>query len=185
MAIRIAVTTWPRPRSLNAPNADIGATGCSTIIPYKIKSHSVSARRNLGAAAVTVVASVPKHLSLQDTLQDKSYASIESFQARSFCGNPLPQASPNFGPRNPFCSSVPYSFLAMLRFAQLCESIAATTKKNEKVSLVADYLRATSVDESALAALYLCGRVFPRREGKAQRGRTRRPMWRGDSRPPS
>jgi DNA ligase-1 len=52
----------------------------------------------------------------------------------------------------------------MLRFAQLCESIAATTKKNEKVSLVADYLRATSVDESALAALYLCGRVFPRRE---------------------
>src|SRR5712664_1146953 len=164
MAIRIAVTTWPRPRSLNAPNADIGATGCSTIIPYKIKSHSVSARRNLGAAAVTVVASVPKHLSLQDTLQDKSYASIESFQARSFCGNPLPQASPNFGPRNPFCSSVPYSFLAMLRFAQLFESIAATTKKNEKVSLVADYLRATSVDESALAALYLCGRVFPRRE---------------------
>jgi len=53
---------------------------------------------------------------------------------------------------------------AMLRFAQLCESIAATSKKNEKVSLVADYLRATAVDDSALAALYLCGRVFPRRE---------------------
>src|SRR6267378_1225442 len=52
----------------------------------------------------------------------------------------------------------------MLRFAQLCESIAATSKKNEKVSLVADYLRTTRVDESALAALYLCGRVFPRRE---------------------
>src|SRR5467141_1920599 len=52
----------------------------------------------------------------------------------------------------------------MLRFAQLCESIAATSKKNEKVSLVADYLRTTRVDESALAALYLCGRVLPRRE---------------------
>src|SRR5258708_15158796 len=52
----------------------------------------------------------------------------------------------------------------MLRFAQLCESIAATTKKNEKVSFVADYLRTTSVEESDLAALYLCGRVFPRRE---------------------
>src|ERR1700730_12129893 len=52
----------------------------------------------------------------------------------------------------------------MLRFAQLSESIAATTKKNEKVSLVADYLRTTPVEESALAALYLCGRVFPRRE---------------------
>ncbi len=52
----------------------------------------------------------------------------------------------------------------MLRFAQLCESIAATTKKTEKVSLVADYLRTAPVEEAALGALYLCGRVFPRRE---------------------
>jgi DNA ligase 1 len=52
----------------------------------------------------------------------------------------------------------------MLRFAQLCESIAATTKKTEKVTLVADYLCATPVEEAALGALYLCGRVFPRRE---------------------
>src|SRR5216684_85434 len=60
--------------------------------------------------------------------------------------------------------SVRYWSSAMLRFAQLCESIAATSKKNEKVGLVADYLRTTPVEESALAALYLCGRVFPRRE---------------------
>jgi DNA ligase-1 len=52
----------------------------------------------------------------------------------------------------------------MLRFAQLCESIAATTKKTEKVSLVADYLRTAPVEEASLGALYLCGRVFPRRE---------------------
>ena len=52
----------------------------------------------------------------------------------------------------------------MLRFSQLCESIAATTKKNEKVSLVADYLRSAGAEEAALAALYLCGRVFPRRD---------------------
>jgi DNA ligase-1 len=52
----------------------------------------------------------------------------------------------------------------MLRFAQLCESIAATTKKTEKVSLVADYLRTAPVEDAALGALYLCGRVFPRRE---------------------
>jgi DNA ligase 1 len=52
----------------------------------------------------------------------------------------------------------------MLRFAQLCESVAATTKKTEKVALVADYLRSTPAEQSALAALYLCGRVFPRRE---------------------
>jgi len=52
----------------------------------------------------------------------------------------------------------------MLHFAQLCESVAATSKKNEKVSLAADYLPTTQIDESAIAALYLCGRVFPRRE---------------------
>src|SRR5713101_9322875 len=52
----------------------------------------------------------------------------------------------------------------MLRFAQLCESIAATAKKTEKVALVADYLRTVPVEEAALGALYLCGRVFPRRE---------------------
>jgi len=52
----------------------------------------------------------------------------------------------------------------MLRFAQLCESIAATTKKTEKVRLVAAYLQVTPVEEASLAALYLCGRVFPRRE---------------------
>jgi DNA ligase-1 len=52
----------------------------------------------------------------------------------------------------------------MLRFAQLCESIAATTKKTEKVRFVADYLRTAPVEEAALGALYLCGRVFPQRE---------------------
>jgi DNA ligase-1 len=52
----------------------------------------------------------------------------------------------------------------MLRFSQLCESIAATTKKTEKVRFVADFLRGSEIEEAALAALYLCGRVFPRRE---------------------
>jgi len=52
----------------------------------------------------------------------------------------------------------------MVRFSQLCESIAATTKKTEKIRLVADYLRKSSTENAALAALYLCGRVFPRRE---------------------
>ena len=52
----------------------------------------------------------------------------------------------------------------MFRFSQLCESITATTKKTEKIRLVADYLRSSSPETAALAALYLCGRVFPRRE---------------------
>jgi ATP-dependent DNA ligase I len=52
----------------------------------------------------------------------------------------------------------------MLRFSQLCEAIAATTKKKEKIRLVADYLQTVPLEEAALGALYLCGRVFPRRE---------------------
>src|ERR1700738_2169203 len=96
IAIKIAVTTWPRPRSLGAPTADIGATGCSTIIPYKIKSHRVSARRNLGAAAVTV-ASAPKHLSFQPAI----LRSIQSFQTPPFCVNRLNQASAIFRLRIP------------------------------------------------------------------------------------
>jgi DNA ligase 1 len=52
----------------------------------------------------------------------------------------------------------------MLLFSQLCESIAATSKKTEKVRLVAAFLRNAPVPEASLAALYLCGRVFPRSE---------------------
>src|SRR3954454_20047469 len=49
----------------------------------------------------------------------------------------------------------------MLLFAKTCESIAATTRKTEKVRIVADYLNARSVDEAAVAALFLSGRAFP------------------------
>jgi DNA ligase 1 len=52
----------------------------------------------------------------------------------------------------------------MFRFSQLCESVAATTKKTEKIRLVADYLRTSTPESAAIAALYLCGRVFARRE---------------------
>src|SRR5437868_1997147 len=49
----------------------------------------------------------------------------------------------------------------MLHFARTCEAIAATTKKSEKVLLVANYLKSRSVAEVMIAALYLSGRVFP------------------------
>jgi hypothetical protein len=91
IAMRIAVTTCPRPRSLSTPYTDIGATGWITITPYKIRSHSVSVRRNLGAADVTVVTSVPKKLSFRP-----QFVAIESFQAPSFCVNRLTQASSIF-----------------------------------------------------------------------------------------
>src|SRR5512146_2819369 len=48
--------------------------------------------------------------------------------------------------------------------ARVAESIAATTRKTEKVSLLAEYFRSRSVEESALSAVYLSGRPFPARE---------------------
>lgn len=52
----------------------------------------------------------------------------------------------------------------MQRFAELCETIAATTKKTEKTRLVAAYLRSRPVREAALAAVFLSGRAFPKWE---------------------
>lgn len=49
----------------------------------------------------------------------------------------------------------------MRAFAALCEAVAATTKKTEKVRLVADYLLSVPVDEAAQAAVFLSGRAFP------------------------
>jgi DNA ligase-1 len=48
----------------------------------------------------------------------------------------------------------------MLRFAQTCEAIAATTKKLEKTAIVAEYLRLLPAGEAAQAAVFLSGRPF-------------------------
>ena len=52
----------------------------------------------------------------------------------------------------------------MLAFAELCESIAATTKKSAKVALLAEYFRAHDLEESRAAAVLLSGRAFPAHE---------------------
>ena len=49
----------------------------------------------------------------------------------------------------------------MQQFATTCEAIAATTKKLQKTALVADYLRARTIDEVAVSAVFLSGRPFP------------------------
>ena len=49
----------------------------------------------------------------------------------------------------------------MLRFAQLCEAVAKTTKKLEKRKLVADYFRAQPEQTASLAAVFLSGEVYP------------------------
>jgi ATP-dependent DNA ligase I len=49
----------------------------------------------------------------------------------------------------------------MQAFAQTADAVAATTKKLEKVRLVAEYFRSRPVDESAQAAVFFSGRAFP------------------------
>ena len=49
----------------------------------------------------------------------------------------------------------------MLQFAKTCESIGATTKKLEKTRLVAAYLKSATLEEAAIAAIFLSGRPFP------------------------
>src|ERR1051326_2837861 len=46
-------------------------------------------------------------------------------------------------------------------FSSTADAVAATTKKNEKVRLVADYFLSRPLEESALAAVFFSGRAFP------------------------
>src|SRR3954468_22092165 len=48
----------------------------------------------------------------------------------------------------------------MIRFAQTCETVAATTRKLEKTALVADYIQSIPAEEGAIAAIFFSGRPF-------------------------
>ena len=48
----------------------------------------------------------------------------------------------------------------MLQFAQTAGSVGATASKLAKTALVADYLRALTVDQAAIAAVFFSGRPF-------------------------
>jgi DNA ligase-1 len=49
----------------------------------------------------------------------------------------------------------------METLAQSCERIAATTKRNEKIAILADYFRSRELSDAVLSALFLSGRAFP------------------------
>ena len=49
----------------------------------------------------------------------------------------------------------------MQNLAETCERVAATTKKLEKIAIVAEYLKATTPAEAAVSAVFLSGRPFP------------------------
>ncbi len=49
----------------------------------------------------------------------------------------------------------------MIKLAEACERIAGTTKKLEKIAIVAEYLKAHAPEEASIAAVFLSGRPFP------------------------
>jgi DNA ligase 1 len=49
----------------------------------------------------------------------------------------------------------------MKLFSETCEAVAATSGKNEKLAIVADYLRSRPMPDAELSALYFSGRFFP------------------------
>ncbi len=49
----------------------------------------------------------------------------------------------------------------MQQLAELCERIAATAKKTEKVAMVAEYLCSRELENAAISAVFLSGRAFP------------------------
>jgi DNA ligase-1 len=50
---------------------------------------------------------------------------------------------------------------SMLKLAEACERIAATTKKLEKTAIVAEYLKSRAPEEASASAVFLSGRPFP------------------------
>src|ERR1700693_3684231 len=49
----------------------------------------------------------------------------------------------------------------MQRLAEASERIAGTTKKLEKIAIVAEYLKSRTPEEAAVSAVFLSGRAFP------------------------
>jgi DNA ligase 1 len=52
----------------------------------------------------------------------------------------------------------------MRLFVETCDAVGATSKKTVKVQLVSDLLKSLSVQDAAIAAIFLTGRAFPSRE---------------------
>jgi DNA ligase 1 len=50
---------------------------------------------------------------------------------------------------------------SLLQFAEVCDALAATTRKLEKRATIANYLQGLDLDDAARAALYLAGTPFP------------------------
>src|SRR5512147_1008719 len=49
----------------------------------------------------------------------------------------------------------------MQRLATVAEAIGGTTKKNEKIGILAGYFRSRSISEAAVSAVFLSGHAFP------------------------
>ena len=56
---------------------------------------------------------------------------------------------------------------SLLQFAEVCDALAATTKKLEKRAIISSYLRGLEIEDAARAALYLAGTPFTETDRRA------------------
>src|SRR5215475_2204887 len=56
---------------------------------------------------------------------------------------------------------------SLFQFAEVCDALAATTKKLEKRAIISNYLRGLSVEDAARAALYIAGTPFSETDSRA------------------
>src|SRR5580704_2668423 len=56
---------------------------------------------------------------------------------------------------------------SLLQFAEVCDALAATTKKLEKRAIISNYMHGLSVDDAARAALYIAGTPFSETDRRA------------------
>lgn len=55
--------------------------------------------------------------------------------------------------------------MSLTEFATICTRIRGTTSKNEKVSIVAEYLKTLDTESLKIASMFLSGQAFPRGSG--------------------
>src|SRR5581483_5389237 len=78
-----------------------------------------------------------------------------------FCAKATAKAEGYFWVKHCCLTTFASNMLSMQSLAATCEAVASTTKKTEKVRVVAEYLRSRPIAEAAQAAIFLSGRVFP------------------------
>ena len=97
MAIRMVVTTWPRPRSLRTPKTDMGAIGLNNNDPVEDKipeSEGAPKADTCGGCGASFRAQAPLLLAVRLETEESTTARVRFFGASGFSPLRKPTAVP-------------------------------------------------------------------------------------------